>query len=90
MPSPHFSGKFDRPVEGETTARQSGKRRKFLPVTGGAGEGRDAERAAMDAALGQLGRRDAGEGKLNVDRAINLTAAETAKRGPKPQHGKRK
>ena len=43
----------------------------------------------MAAALGQLGRRDAGEGKLNVDRAINLTAAETAKRGPKAQHGKR-
>jgi hypothetical protein len=44
----------------------------------------------MDAALGQLLRRDAGEGKLNVDRAINLAAAETAKRGPKAQHGKRK
>ena len=37
----------------------------------------------MAAALGQLERRDAGEGKLNVDRAINLAAAETAKRGPK-------
>jgi len=37
----------------------------------------------MATALAQLERRDAGEGKLNVDRAINLAAAETAKRGTK-------
>lgn len=37
----------------------------------------------MAAALGLLERREAGEGKLNVDRAINLAAAETAKRGTK-------
>ena len=44
----------------------------------------------MAAALSQLGRRDAGEGKLNVDRAINLAAAESAKRGRQAQHRKRK
>ena len=88
--SRHCSGKFDRPVEGETSARQSGKRRKFLPVTGGSGGAQNAERASMAAALSQLGRRDAGEGKLNVDRAINLAAAESAKRGRQAQHRKRK
>jgi hypothetical protein len=61
-------------VEGEKGTRPAGKRRKFLPVTAGGGE----ERAAMSAALDKLARREAGEGKLNVDRAINLVAAEQA------------
>jgi hypothetical protein len=61
-------------VEGEKGTRPAGKRRKFLPITAGGGE----ERAAMSAALDKLARHEAGEGKLNVDRAINLVATEQA------------
>ena len=66
-------------MEGERDARPAGKRRKFLPVTSGGGGGApSAERAAMASALEKLSRREVGEGKLNVERAVNMVAAERA------------
>ena len=70
-PRPVRAGTFDRRVEGEDKVRLKGKRR-IVPGS------RAAEQAAVASAMDKLQRRDAGKGKLVVDRALSSLAAEKA------------